>query len=605
MLVAVVALAACSGRPPEVVNPAPNADDLVFTDVTDEWGLSQVRGNTITAADYDGDGLVDLFVARNAVHKTNTFGDEATQVDYLLRNTGSGFDDVTQSSGITVDDRGDTDRAFQTLVWGDVDNDGDLDAFTGIVHDRGAPDTWNDGVHLVMLNQGDGTFAPARSSDVLFDSNLAGATFVDYDRDGNLDLWLPSFYEQYGYLPGEQDRLLRGNGDGTFDDVTEDVGLLMAEGNQANIAQGIASRPSYGSTACDVDDDGDADLLTSVYGRQWNQQWSNDDGMFTDIARETGFAGDGAAEFDDNHFYRCYCSVNSCPTDPGPPALGDCDTYASYWSPGWDDMPHRLNGNTFTTACTDVDNDGAMDLLNAEIVHWHIGNSSDPSQILFGNGDGTWSRPGNDATGLVRERDGAWNEGDIHVSAMDFDNDGWKDIFLSSSDYDGNFARLFRQSAPGEFEDVSENAEIMHPRNVGVALADFDNDGDLDVIVGSSTMRGGPWEQREVRAYRNDLDSGNSAFIRLAGDTANKAGIGAKVTVEAGGLEQAFEVSGGYGHRGMQHTTGLFVGLGSAGVIDRITVRWPDADNTTDVYENVRGNYSLVLEQGGKVVYDQ
>ena len=319
LISSVLLMSACADkRPAELCNPATELpSEEFFTDVTDDWGLTDVRGNTMSAADYDGDGQVDLFVSATAQHTTNEWGSTG-QVDFLLHNTGDGFEDVTETSGIASRPDGANDRAFKTLLWGDVDNDGDLDAFTGIVHDRNSSDTFLGDVHRILLNQGDGTFVPAPESDLSFDSDMAGASFVDVDQDGNLDLFIVNWYERYGALDGEKDWLLLGNGDGTFDDKTEARGMAMHSGGQQNISDGTADRPSFGATACDVDDDGDADLLTSVYGRQWNMQWRNDGGDFSEIGRETGFAGDENEAYGDNGFYLCYCDVYGCDDAPPP-----------------------------------------------------------------------------------------------------------------------------------------------------------------------------------------------------------------------------------------------------------------------------------------------
>ncbi len=573
-------------------------DGPAFALATEDWGLSDVRGTHLSTADFDGDGFPDLLVTRGTGH-TDHAGEE--QWVHLLRNTGEGtFEDVTHTSGVLADRDGGETRSFQLGIWGDVNNNGHLDLFTGVWYDRNQEDTYAGQVNEILLNQGDGTFALAEPSDVSFAGALAGAAFVDFDRDGILDLWLVGWYERYGQVHGEQDRLLRGNGDGTFTDVTEERGLAMIRGSAtADFTSGQARRPSFGATACDLTGDGQAELLTSVYGRQWNQHWRLEGETYVDVAPETGFAGDDLLDYDDNQFYRCYCTLNDCDPDPGPPAIGDCETFGQYWSPGWDDQPFRLNGNTFTTVCGDLDNDGHQDLFNAEIVHWHIGDSSDPSQILLNDGTGSFTRPGRAATGLERPREGSWDEGDIVAAFLDFDNDGWKDVLLGASDYPDQRAHLWRQVAPGQFQELAVPGGLAHERAVSVAIADFDGDGALDVVFASSTMRSSPWSEPEVHLYENLL-GGNHTHLDLVGTTANAAGIGARVIVRTGDLEQTFEVSGGYGHQGLQHTTSVHAGLGEACVVDEVEVHWPDAEGAVTSWRNLPANVPLELHQDGK-----
>lgn len=608
--VLLLALLACREKPddtdPGVVLPPAICNDPVslpdedwFYDRTEEHGLADVRGNRITAVDFEDDGWVDLLVNPVASHVVNDFA--GTRYNWLLKNDHGTFVDVTEASGVTAYPDGTDGRAFGLASWGDVDNDGDLDLFTGTWHDRNNESTWTDDTHRVLLNDGDGTFTLAPESDVNYDSTSSGATMVDFDRDGNLDLWVTSWYVQYGAsYAGEQDRLLLGKGDGTFRDVTDDVGLERIEtGSTSSYLAGTSERAGFAAAACDVDDDGDSDLLASNYGRQWNSLWRNDDGAFTDVGMESGYAGDENLDYSDNEFYKCWCESNACDPDPGAPSVGCGD----YWNDGFDDQPARLNGNTFTTVCGDIDNDGDMDLYNAEIVHWHIGQSSDESELLLNDGTGTFTRPGNDNNGLRRPRPSGWNEGDLMAEFVDIDNDGWKDILLASSDYPDTHAWLFRQVAPGQFEDVSETSELyLHEFASGMAVADFDRDGDQDLVMGQSTARGGA-EESFVLFWENALGPGNHSRIRLVGGDANRRGFGARVTVEAGDLVQTFDVGGSYGHMGVQNDADLWVGLGGACTIDRITVRWPDEAGTTVTYEGVLANYDVRLHQGGGVEY--
>jgi enediyne biosynthesis protein E4 len=504
-------------------------------------------------------------------------------------------------------DAGATGRAGMIHVYGDVDNDGDVDVFSGQFYDGSNDDDEPGDRSELMLNDGDGTFTMASKSDVHVSDGYAtsGASFVDFDADGVLDLWVVGWYKVYGYLYAEQDSLFRGNGDGTFTDVTESAGLEMERGSStSDWLDGEARRPAFGATSCDLDGDALPDLLTSNYGRSWNQQWMNQgDGSFVDVSMESGFAADEDLDYSDNMFYRCYCAVYGCDPDPGPSSLASCETYAAYWSPGYDDQPARLAGNTFSTACADLDNDGDMDLMSSEIVHWHIGGSSDASELLLNDGDGAFSRPGNAQTGLQRDWDAAdWNEGDLFLGVLDFDADGQKDILLVTTDYPGGRMFLYRQIAENEYEEVAETAGIAHEWPAGLAIADFDGDGDLDVVTGSSTSRSGtPWTTHEVHLYENTLGAGNHSGIRLRGAGSNRLGIGARVEVRSSALTQVQEVGGGYGHMGMHHDTRLFFGLGADCEDLEVQVTWPGG--ATDTYSGVRANQEVVLVQGGAVEY--
>lgn len=602
---------------PEICNdPVDWGGGDAYADETEAWGLVGISGSRMTAADLDGDGYPDLVVSEGNAFGMDDFSDpEATRYHWVMMNRDDGnggrtFVDETQATGLfQTREAGNEDRGRNGMVnvYGDVDNDGDLDVFSGQFYDASNDDGDLGERSEVLLNDGSGNFSLAETSSFWKAGGYAttGASFNDFDADGRLDLFVVGWYERYGSLYGEQDHLYRGQGDGGFEEVTEDAGLEMLRGQtNAHWMDGEARRPGFGATSCDLNGDALPDLLVSNYGRAWNQQWMNQgDGRFEDVSMESGFAADDNLDYSDNQFYRCYCAVNGCDPDPGSALLGDCATYANYWNAGWDDLPHRLGGNTFSTACADVDNDGDMDVISSEIVHWHIGGSSDPTELLLNDGTGNFERPGNENNGLFRDWSQAnWNEGDLFVSLMDFDNDGWKDVLLVTTDYDYDRMFLFRQVAEGQFEEVGEDAGMDQEWPAGLAVADFDRDGDLDVVTGQSTTRSGsPWEDHQLHFYENGLGGGNWLRVQLEGTDANRAGIGARVEITTDGLSQVQEVSGGYGHVGMHHDTVLHFGLDDACTIEEVTVTWPGG--AVDIYEGVHANYEVVLTQGGDVVH--
>ncbi len=603
--------------PPQICNEAAAfGETAVYEDATERWGLSGITGARMSAADLDGDGWPDLVVSDVTVHTRDDF-EAGTRYHYVFMNRpaeggGRTFVDETQESGLFDTRDGAGGRAAQIHIFGDVDNDGDIDVFSGSYYDANNADTDPGDRSEIDLNDGSGRFTLAEQSDLHIEEGYAtaGASFADVDADGLLDLWVTGFYERYGYQRAEQDRLYLGQGDGTFAEVTDAFGLTMEQGTTRDgydeWLSGEATRSAYGATACDLDGDAWTDLLASNYGRAWNQQWMNQAGaLFLDTSQESGFASDDNEDYSDNQFYRCYCDVYGCDPDPGRASLGDCESYAAYWSPGWDDQPARLAGNSFSTACGDVDNDGDNDLMTAEIVHWHIGQSSDPSELLLGDGAGGFTRPGNDSNGLERTWPSAsWNAGDLFVAFMDFDLDGWKDILLASSDYPDTRMFLWRQTSEGQFEEVAETAGVAHPWPAGMAIADFDRDGDLDVVTGSSIARSGtPWTTRELHLYENGIGPGNTLRVSLRGEAANRLGVGARVELSAGGLTQTQELSGGYGTFGLHHDTALVFGLGAACDVDEITVTWPGGE--TDTFGAVRANYAVTLVQGGEVIYEE
>jgi len=596
----------------------------VFRDVTADWDLD-VLGGRVAVADLDGDGYVDLIVHKIGNHDRADFTADAKTWPYHIlmnRDDGTGhrqFVDRTVDSnyGALRTPVAGTGRSAQFAIFADLDDDGDLDALSGTYSDRNAPDTDPGDRSEILLNDGAGNFtleapqAAVRGFDDDRAVSTAAGTFLDYDHDGHLDLFMGYWYFSYGMsLYGNPDRLLRGDSTGAFSDVSLPMGLdtTGAPGTRG------ASRPSYGVTACDVDGDGDSDLLVSAYGRQWNQLWLNTDAGFVDVGEASGFDADPQMDYSDNEFYRCYCQTTGVCTAPAPRI--SCGTAG--WNAGIDDQAWRLGGNSFSTSCADVTGDGLPDLYTAEIHHWHIGESSDSSQLLVNQGlnaDGvpSYARPGNDATGLSVPHVGvSWNEGGIASDLADLDGDGHMDVLLGNSDYPDNRLLYYRQLPDGTFTQEAVADGLDHACAPSVVVGDLDRDGDLDVVVSSSTARdcSAAWpDGPEIHVYENTTGNQNNwTRIHLVGagaaaGGANGSAIGARVVITAGSHTITREVQAGRGTFGMQDELDLVVGLGDACVIDSIEVHWPDASGSVQSFTDVPANYGFSLHQGGALEY--
>lgn len=624
-------------RPPEACKTT-DVQPLRFTDVSEEWGLRELQadGFRLTTADYDGDGWPDLAISRGVTSGVrDDFTDETVlRRRFLLRNTGEGrFEDVTRSSGfaaLRTSPEGGTDldggRAWTFALWADVDNDGDVDGVT-------FTDTWEIDVDNpdqgdrteVLLNNGDGTFALA---DLSVDpselheafTHTTSATFLDADRDGRIDLFVGNQYGVFGnHATAELDHLYLGAGDGLFRERTRDVGMETEVGGSRNPANasdytddegGNVRWATFGVTACDIDGDGDSDLLTQTYGRGLNQMWLNDgDGNYTNATAGSGWSRDEGDDYSTDERFRCYCAnegagASDCAGVPSP-RIG-CSPGG--WLPGWDDAIHRLGGNTFSAVCADLDNDGDADLATGEIRHWWTPGASDPSNIAWNDGGSppTFSRRPLEDTGLAQDPPADdWNEGDLTLGAFDLDNDGFLDLVRPQSDYPDTRLHLYRNRRDGTFAEEARAAGIDFERASGLAVADFDRDGDLDIAVGYSRMRCDGeciYDTPEVHLFRNDgAEQVNSLQLRLRGSGrggTNVSGIGAEVRVTANGVTQVRELTGGHGHAGIQNTLALHIGLRDACVAETVEVRWNDAAGTVQTFEDLPANYETVLVEG-------
>lgn len=604
-----------------------NGTEQAFEEATSDFRLDSfplLNGGLMSVGDIDGDGWADVAVPGGGV-RFEDFTPGAMRYTFLLRNDHMGhFIDVTEESGILqtrLPHDGNPGRPGEVWAFGDVDNDGDLDVYTGC--NTSAPTMSMGETSELMINDGTGHFTLGpEDSDVRavgYNDTPAGAAFTDFDRDGNLDL----FVAQFGY----SNYLLRsfvykGDGTGHFTDVTSTVfpaGVFITPITTAAFNSGHAFTRSWSAAACDANNDGTPDLLAASYGRAPNGFYQGvraEDGTtsFTNRSVESGYAYDQNQMWQMDLNAQCYCrdnpgDANCAGVTPASVGVG-C---VRPWDMSTDTQPFRLGGNSGATICRDIDNDGDMDLLTTEIAHWDTGPASDLSEVLVNGGetDPVWTRPGRAAMGIVVAHISGWNEGIISANMFDFDNDGWQDFYWGGSEYAGNHGMLFHQDSALMFSAVPINLGIDHHRSNGVVSADFDHDGDQDAIVGHSLSRCDPaapdncYATAQVRFFRNIYgQDGNWIQLDLEGITGtNRDAIGARVSVTAGGVTQTQEVVGGYGHYGANDDHALQFGLGTA-CSALVTIRWPDTALTTTSYTLPAGHrYHIV--QGTDPLYMQ
>jgi len=580
-----VLLHACGGRgstddrPPEICRDPGSPSGDWYEEVTEEVGLGSTApvppvATSVVAADVDSDGWIDFFAS---VFPSQREPDPAARTRFLLLNrpdpedpSQRRFVDTLDESGLLATRDGEGGRGITTVTFGDLDNDGDPDAIgcpaeisTAIVD--GCAAFANDGAgHFTLIDGG-------ALEDDLF--SVTSSVLLDYDLDGVLDFWPATIGEwQYGPAATSAPRLFHGKGDGTFSDVSAKVGLPTDPTALNNY------RMNFGLTSCDVDSDGDRDVLVGNYGVPIgpNTVWRNDDGTFVDVADDLG--------------------------------VDRAD----------------LGGFTFSITCGDLDDDGDRDLMTAEVAH--PGQGTDTTTMLVGDLGSAgklkeFERA--DSAELGIDRAPGDMEGDNIAFVDDLDLDGRKDIVVLSSNYpqqsegddEWTHAWVFRQTDDLEFDDVTGKTPFGRPKQQtleGGALADFDNDGDLDLIVGTGLFNS-VWigenlgiTTAALHVYRNEIgQDSNWTRIRIVGageGASNTSGIGARVSVTAGGRTQYQEVLGSWGHSNTQTDTWLTFGLGDACTIDTLEVQWPDPGAEITRFSDVLANYPIVVTEGESAI---
>ena len=512
--------------------------------------------------DYDGDGDQDLYAASASI---DAFTDISS---YLYQNNGDGsFTYMADKGGAAFEVMPQLPvgpirpvvvlgNATRSVLWGDYDNDGDLDLFaanSGNLNKRNKEFLGNN-VNLLYLNVDPhaGEFTNVETEAGLADERFAmGAAWGDYDNDGDLDLAIANYArierdenKKVQWL-NEDSALYRNNGDGTFTDVAPQLDILQypitskEEWSVETVRCGSPWQPFW----FNYDGDGDQDLFfTCETGSGTNILYRNNgDGTFTDVTQESGL---------------------------------------------W-----LSTGNGIDAG--DYDGDGDPDLIITDY---------DTNHLWSNNGDGTFSEV-TSAAGVVSRGGVGWG-----TAFFDYDNDGDLDIGVAAGDWTtyGDFEErktynvnlLYENQGDGTFDDVSEISGLalvpargfwMPSINRGMALADYDDDGDLDVYFTSSD----DWDYLHRNEIANELGN-NWLKVQLKGTTSNTYGIGATVTVKSGDLERTEQLFGG-GSFLSQDALELHFGLGERSIVDSIEVRWPSG--AVQTLNGVQPNQTVVVTE--------
>ncbi|MFO7651744.1 MAG: FG-GAP-like repeat-containing protein [bacterium] len=485
----------------------------------------------------------------------------------ILRHGGAIFTDVTDSAGLAG-------RRESRVAWGDYNNDRFEDLLLN-------------GCRLLRNDSGAG-FTDVSESVGLADADGRGGVWADYDNDGWLDLWMAA--------GSGLDRLWH-NDRGRFTDATTTAGTPAD------------SAPTEGAAWADFDGDGWVDLYCANY-ENWqahtyypDRLWRNRRGVFADATsaagitrpNDTDLAGRGAnwGDFDDDGDPDCFVSnyrlcENFLWENSGRSRFAN---RAAELGVSGDEV-NGWYGHTIGSSWADYDNDGDLDLFTADLAH--------PRYIEFSNRSRLYENQGPGAIPRFRDRRAAvgirYEETHSDPAWADIDNDGDLDLYVTSI-YEGRRSFLYEnQLLPNNgtflgrriraFTDITWLSGTRCYNGWGCAFADFDNDGDQDLAVGSGSG---------VRLYRNDTRNGNHWLkVKVVGRRANRAGIGCRVTVRRGTETLVREVEGGKGTTSQNSLIQHF-GLGHSTEPVTVTVRF--GARSTVTLKGVKPDQAIVVRE--------
>ncbi len=479
--------------------------------------IIETMGSGVGTIDFDGDGYLDLFLVQGG--ETPAFRPAARLKHALFRNNRDGtFAEVTDRAGVGGD------GSFgMGMAAGDYDGDGFTDLYV-----TGYPRS------MLYRNAGNGAF-----QDVTGRAGVAGegafstsAGWFDFDNDGRLDLLVLRYmswsweseircggeqperrtYCDPIHYPGASPALYRNNGDGAFTDVTRQAGLWNPDGKGLGLA------------LADFNNDSWTDIFIANDGTPSKLYFNRKNGTFEDRSIEAGvgYTEDGAAE--------AGMGVDAADYDRD----GWLDLFVTHL----DHQLHRLFRNNRNETFQDATVPAGLGGLN----------------LLSGFG----------------------------CKFLDLDADGWPDLFSANGHVLDNIhsyrsqvryaepKRVYWNLGNGKFRDVTSQvgAAASEPRvSRGLAVADLDNDGRLEIVVSNN---GGPPElYRNRRPLRNQY-----VILKLVGRKANRDAIGARLTIQAGDHRATDQVKGGASYLGTGDLRAYF-GLGSRRSVDRAEVTWP------------------------------
>lgn len=522
----------------------------IYKDVTKELGLSDLLANNFNIVDLNFDGYPDIVIIPEYYSQP---------IFLVYRPKLSKFERIASTLNQKI--------KATFLVFNDFNKDGVIDVLVGVLNQKTELEEdplkiyFGYRIRDTLMFKDDGLSITKKSSP------SSGVSLIDYDLDGDLDIFVSNWFGRYKNKPIAIKDLFIENVKGKYVDKTDKLSGELDKNLSKKMF--INAAPTTGAQICDIDQNGYPDILTASSNGFPNALWMNmfkfrkDFRYFKNFGLISRYSGDSEGRL----------------TQTG-------------------------GGRTFSVACSDYNNDGIMDIFMGELTHSYDDDTKDKSSVLTGSKKSfpplfirtEYVLDSNDVNTTQADKRATW---------FDYDNDGLVDLLVDNSGYPPDSRLLlFKQYPDHSFENISKRAgiDIVNPQST--VVLDFNKDGRQDILTARSSIRDAKI-QRRIFLFENKTINKNRALrIKLKGSKSNPQGLGATIIIKVRNIEGKLvlrrqAVSFSYGQTPAQNEAVTHFGINEGESLIFVKVRWPYSKNLNATSAQLEKAYEVNLPTTG------
>lgn len=526
------------------VKLGPTLANTSFVDETELYGLGHLIATNFFVIDINLDGYSDLVYLSEYYSEPKFLVFSPKEKKFTDLGYNPFFDSI---------------KAHYLLFY-DFNDDNILDVIVGVLNQKTEIKKAPLRLYKGVLKNDKLFFELSENAITLASGPHATALPIDFDLDGDLDLFVGNWFDQTKNPPMVTPDYLLVNNKGVFTNASE---LLTDEWKTGPEGLNlINAKPTYAASICDMNQDGHPDILTSSTNGHSNKLWINstqvrsDGRYFIDNSIQSGFAADTEGL-----------------------------------------LTAKGGGRTFSVVCADYNNDSIMDVFMGEIYHNYDADSADKSSIL--SGSTTKFNPKFIRTEYTLDSyDLSWHQADHRGLWFDYNLDGLQDLLIDNSGYPPHTRLvLFEQLSDHSFINRSEDLGVNFVNPLNTTLIDVNNDGRWDILSAQSDLRDSSIKRRIYLLVNKHEPVGRSLKLHLGGQKANQKGIGATVILKLERdeklYERIFNVEYSQGGLPPQNEDSLIVAIAPGEKLRHILVRWPYASNSKSAKYQMEKKYEI------------